>query len=109
MRTVVVPDGYKAILITDQLAAHYTDWTALTAPAPYTHIEAKASPTKDPLVLDVQTRYCPHQMLEVQTPRKRLQREPHWNEHGRNTYKWPRRPMGLYAEAIPLTAQTWPG
>ena len=57
-RTITVPDGCKAVLVTDQLAEQWTDWQAISARAPYTRVEAKATATDDPLVLDVRTRYA---------------------------------------------------
>ena len=57
MRTISVPDGCKVIIVSDQLLEQFADWKPLTAPAPYDRIEAKASTTDDPLIVDVQTRY----------------------------------------------------
>jgi hypothetical protein len=53
-----VPDGCKAIIVTDQLLEQFKDWQPLTAPAPYSRIEAKASPADDSLVVEMQTRYA---------------------------------------------------
>ena len=57
MATVEVPLGAKAIIVTDQLLAHYTDWTRVPAEGVKGHIEARVVPTKDPNVVDVLTRY----------------------------------------------------
>lgn len=44
------------VFVTDQLLAHFEDWTPLTAPEGM-RIEARAVPTDDPNVFDIQTRY----------------------------------------------------
>lgn len=56
-RLVEVPEGCRAVFVTEQLAARYADWQGVVAPAPFYLIEAKVVSTESPLIIDVQTRY----------------------------------------------------
>lgn len=58
-RTIEVPEGCKAVLVSDQFLDRYTEWTAViprNIPHPYTNIEIKVEPI-DELLIDVATRY----------------------------------------------------
>lgn len=50
MRTVEVPEGCKAIIVSDQLLSQYERWVYLG------NVEARVVPTDDRLVVDVEAR-----------------------------------------------------
>jgi len=56
-RTIEVPEGCKAILVSDQLLARYADWTEIHGcEARVTSIRGGEIEPSD-LIVDVQTRY----------------------------------------------------
>lgn len=58
MTMIEVPNTAAAIIVS-KLLEQYTDWTAIKPPAEsdFTTIEARAVPTDDPLIWDVESRY----------------------------------------------------